>query len=497
MTSAWSRWTTRATRAARRPSPSRWVDNLKPTVSVDDPGPVTGTVTLGATANDAHSGVTSVELQVLDGTWQTLGTDPGAPYQASWDTTTLPDGPRDLRAIATDHAGNVETSATVTVVVDNTDPTVAFTAPIDVGFVNAASPDPFTLVASAADAGSGVKEVEFFDGSTSLGVDSSAPYQANWSVPGSDGPATLTAVARDNAGREASVDVAFTVDRAVPDTTLGANPGDPSRELVARSSASARPSRARPSSAASTPARGRPAPRRTPPLRSPTARTPSRCAPSTPPGTSTRRRPSWTWLLDATAPNAAMTDPGANLRGDVTLTSTQSDPGASPSGIASVEYEYSVADANTWVSVGPQPWHTNAVTDGLYDLRVVVTDNAGNRTESTPVEDRRIDNSPPATALDDPGANLRATVTLKGSASDTGSGVAAGRVRVQRRRHVVVDDRRRRRQLRPVRVRPRHHRPRRRPLLLPHQGDRRRRQHGLERRRRPAARRQHAADRGS
>ena len=131
---------------------SRWVDNLKPTVSVDDPGPVTGTVTLGATANDAHSGVTSVELQVFDGTWQTLGTDPGAPYQASWDTTTLPDGPRDLRAIATDHAGNVETSATVTVVVDNTDPTVAFTAPTDGGFVNAASPDPFTLVASAADA---------------------------------------------------------------------------------------------------------------------------------------------------------------------------------------------------------------------------------------------------------------------------------------------------------------------------------------------------------
>jgi hypothetical protein len=133
---------------------------------------------------------------------------------------------------------------------------------------------------------------------------------------------------------------------------------------------------------------------------------------------------SWTWLLDATAPTASMTDPGANLRGDITLTSTQSDPGANPSGIASIEYEYSVADANTWVSVGPQPWHTNAVTDGLYDLRVVVTDNAGNRTESTPVEDRRIDNSPPATALDDPGANLRATVTLKGSAADTGSGVA-------------------------------------------------------------------------
>ena len=118
-----------------------------------------------------------------------------------------------------------------------------------------------------------------------------------------------------------------------------------------------------------------------------------------------------------------MNDPGANLRLTVVLTSVESDPGVTPSGIASVEYQYSVADADTWVTA-PAAWDTTTVTDGLYDLRVVVTDNAGNETQAAAVEDRRVDNSPPATAIDDPGANLRAVVAIKGTASDTGSGVA-------------------------------------------------------------------------
>ena len=50
----------------------------------------------------------------------------------------------------------------------------------------------------------------------------------------------------------------------------------------------------------------------------------------------------WAWLLDTTPPTATMNDPGANLRLTVALTSSQQRyPGASPSGIASVEYPYS------------------------------------------------------------------------------------------------------------------------------------------------------------
>ena len=177
------------------PITSRWVDNLKPTVAVVDPGiAVTGTVTIAANANDGHSGVKRVELQYLDGsTWTTIGIDTSAPYEASWAAGSLADGTYDLRAIATDHADNVETSATESTIVDNTDPTVSYTAPADFGYVNAAAPDPFTLVADAADTGSGVKEVEFYEcnagglsctTSTSLGIDGSAPYEGELADPG-------------------------------------------------------------------------------------------------------------------------------------------------------------------------------------------------------------------------------------------------------------------------------------------------------------------------
>jgi hypothetical protein len=410
----------------------RWVDNLKPTVSIVDPGPVTGTVTVDANAADAHSGVKQVELQVFDGgVWVSLGTDTTAPYQASWATASFVDGAHDLRAIATDYTDNVETSSVVSVVVDNIDPTVSFTEPLDLGFVNAADADPFTLVADADDLGSGVDEVEFFlctaggatcTSSSSLGADNAGPYEGAWPLPGPDGVYHLKATARDLAGRSADAVVEVTVDRTTPDTSLVTTPGDPSRDATPEFTFSSTEVGATFECSVNGGAWS-------------TCATPHTTAPLTDgPRTFDVRAidaagnvdaaPSgWAWLLDTTPPTATMNDPGASLRQTVALTSVQSDPGASSSGIASVEYQYSVADADTWVTA-PAAWNTTTVADGLYDLRVVVTDNAGNETQTAAVEARRVDNSPPATAVDDPGANLRTTVAIKGTASDTGSGVA-------------------------------------------------------------------------
>ncbi len=222
----------------------RWVDNLKPTVSMVNPGPVSGTVTVKANAADAHSGVKQVELQVFDGaTWVSLGTDTSAPYQASWATATFVDGPHDLRAIATDYTDNVETSSVVSVIVDNTDPTVAFTTPVDLGFVNAADADPFTVVADATDLGSGVDDVEFFlctaggvacTTSSSLGTDDAGPYEAAWSLPGADGVYHLKATARDLAGRSASSVVEVTVDRTIARHHPRDDPGRSVARLDAR-----------------------------------------------------------------------------------------------------------------------------------------------------------------------------------------------------------------------------------------------------------------------
>src|SRR5439155_13114028 len=61
-----------------------------------------------------------------------------------------------------------------------------------------------TVTATASD-NVGVAQVEFFDGTTSLGVDTTAPYTISWNTtPASNGSHTLTAVARDAAGNTAT-----------------------------------------------------------------------------------------------------------------------------------------------------------------------------------------------------------------------------------------------------------------------------------------------------
>jgi fibronectin type 3 domain-containing protein len=138
---------------------------------------------------------------------------------------------------------------------------------------------------------------------------------------------------------------------------------------------------------------------------------------------------------DATPPSSvAIADPGSQLRGSVTISGTAADAG---SGVASLRFEYAPAGTSTWATgciATAAPYScalaTSSLADGLYDLRVFATDIAGNATASSIVAGRRVDNTGPAVTMGDPGAYLRATVTLTPTASDAGSGVAS--VRIQR-----------------------------------------------------------------
>jgi hypothetical protein len=84
-------------------------------------------VTLSATAADGGSGLASVRIQRAttgSGVWTDVCTGTSSPTNCTWSTTALADGGYDLRAIATDAAGNTTTSTTVANrVVDNTAPT--------------------------------------------------------------------------------------------------------------------------------------------------------------------------------------------------------------------------------------------------------------------------------------------------------------------------------------------------------------------------------------
>src|SRR5207247_2159537 len=110
------------------------------------------------------------------------------------------------------------------------------------------------------------------------------------------------------------------------------------------------------------------------------------------------------------------------------LVGTSDDPGgANASGVASVAYQYS-SDGSTWVTT-PPTWDTvgpPAVDDGVYELQLVVTDNAGNVFTTPAITNVRVDNTPPTATMGNPGSPLRTTVTLSSTTGDAGgSGLAS------------------------------------------------------------------------
>jgi galactose oxidase-like protein/Big-like domain-containing protein/glyoxal oxidase-like protein/fibronectin type III domain protein len=93
-------------------------DTTPPTVSMTAPaeGTVSGTIKLAATASDA-SGIAAVQF-LVDGS--AVGAeDTVAPYELSWNSTSIANGEHKLSARARDGAGNTATSAAVTVTVSN------------------------------------------------------------------------------------------------------------------------------------------------------------------------------------------------------------------------------------------------------------------------------------------------------------------------------------------------------------------------------------------
>jgi hypothetical protein len=183
------------------PSVARMVNiqgNSLPVVSLTQPAngatfTSPATVALAATASDADGTVAKVEF--FNGSTK-LGEDTTAPYSFTWSGVGA--GTYTLTARATDDRGGVTTSAasTITVRASNTPPTVSITAPAN-GAVFAWKPT-ITVTATAGDPDGNVTKVDFLDGTTVLGQDTSAPYSLTWrNVP--SGTHTLTARATDNA----------------------------------------------------------------------------------------------------------------------------------------------------------------------------------------------------------------------------------------------------------------------------------------------------------
>ena len=109
------------------------VDSTAPTVVLADPGTgIFGTVPLTATTSGPAA--TSVTFQVSPtgaNTWQTISVDNASPWSANFDTTTVPDGLYDIRALAIDGLGNQGTNVRAGIRIDNTAPSIVSSVPSD------------------------------------------------------------------------------------------------------------------------------------------------------------------------------------------------------------------------------------------------------------------------------------------------------------------------------------------------------------------------------
>ncbi|HEY4082455.1 MAG TPA: Ig-like domain-containing protein, partial [Burkholderiaceae bacterium] len=175
-----------------------------PTVSMSAPASgsiyaAPATINLVANASDADGSIAKVEF--FSGSTK-LGETSTAPYSLSW--TNVAAGSYSVTARATDNAGNVTTSAAISVTVNgptNQLPTVSLSAPTaGSGYV---APAMITLTANANDPDGSIAKVEFFVGSTKIGESSTAPYSMNWTNVAA-GSYSITARATDNQGGTAT-----------------------------------------------------------------------------------------------------------------------------------------------------------------------------------------------------------------------------------------------------------------------------------------------------
>ncbi len=171
------------------------------------------TLTAGATDNAGGSGVKQIEL--FDGT-TSLGVKTAAPFTWTQNLAIANNGTKVYTAKATDNAGNVGTSPTVSVVVNIPTPdTTAPTTTLAASSLNVTAAGSITMTATATDnaGGSGVKQVELFDNGVAVGTAKLiAPYVWTIAFTSADNKTHVyTAKATDNAGNVGALSAAVNV----------------------------------------------------------------------------------------------------------------------------------------------------------------------------------------------------------------------------------------------------------------------------------------------
>lgn len=167
------------------------VDNVVPTTTISAPSPMSGTVQVTAAPADEDSGVASVALSYrLQGTtaWTTLCTVTASPWRCALDTTKLTNlATYELRAIATDVAGNASLAATVSRQVNNGLATITITSPLGGDLVKGThtiTTDYSTPLSSPASQVVFQAKPSASSNWVTVCTDLTAPYTCDWATAG-------------------------------------------------------------------------------------------------------------------------------------------------------------------------------------------------------------------------------------------------------------------------------------------------------------------------
>jgi hypothetical protein len=189
-----------------------------PTVTLTQPGAgssgtAPATFNLAATAATGSGTITKVDFYAGA---TLIGTDTTAPYTRTWSNVAV--GTYALTAVATNSAGLTATSGSVTVFVvaapPPAPPSVTMTSPSAGSTFTA--PASITVAANATTTSGSITQVQFYNGSTLIGSDTTVPYGITWSSVAA-GAYSLTARATNSAGLTAtSSAVAITVSASAP-----------------------------------------------------------------------------------------------------------------------------------------------------------------------------------------------------------------------------------------------------------------------------------------
>ncbi len=396
---------------------ARTVDNTLPAAALADPGVLQGTETLSATASDGGSGLASLEIayRPAGGSWTALCSGPASPQSCPLATLPLPDGAYELRARATDVAGNVRDSV-LTRTLDNTGPVVSVVPPGPLSGVA-------TISMNADDgAGTGVVsvtgEVRPAGGTWSqLCVDTGAPYECSVNTTAlADGLYEARAIAADGAGLSttSAAVTGIRIDNTVPAVPTINDPGTPLAGSVAFNGTASDGG----SGIAAWVVQYRTAGGGTWTDACSDTTAAYGCSWDTTgvsdalydvrsvahdaAGNATGSVVVTNRRVDNVAPTVSLTNPGSPVSGTVTLNATASDGG----GIASVVFERALAGSGTWTTIctdNAAPYscafNTTAVGDESYDLRARATDNGG-RSSTSLVGARVVDNVVTPTGTD-------------------------------------------------------------------------------------------------